>query len=167
MRLSRPSFLYPSRLGLERPFTECSSQTTVPDLLVSAPPPFQLVRGLNASWHFAVRKFKPILLFIDSFEISVDKLDHYHTPSITSHTLAGRICVLSNGVVLGYVAPDPNYCTPLLVPDAASALHVSFTLRKRATSGRRIQLKQIVSFQCISPVLLLSFLDRTISGVRY
>jgi hypothetical protein len=83
-------------------------------------------------------------------------------------TYTGIIQVLSNGVVLGFVAPDPNYWTPLLVPDAASALQVQFTLPKRATSGSQLQLTQLVSCQYIllfSPTLNFLMLERSAGSV--
>jgi hypothetical protein len=43
---------------------------------------------------------------------------------------------------LGYVAPDPNYWTPLLTPDIGSALAISFSLPDGATSGSQLDLTQ-------------------------
>lgn len=100
---------------------------------------------------------------IDSFHNLGDKPDHKE-----SVIHSGRIQVSNNGAVLGYVAPDPNYWTPMLVPDAASALHVSFTLHKDAKSGTRLQLLQSVSSRLFASLLFnRNMIIRTIRGARY
>lgn len=57
-------------------------------------------------------------------------------------TYRGVIQVLSSvdGASLGYVATDVNYWTPLLTPDLATALIVSFSLPSGATSGSTLDL---------------------------
>jgi hypothetical protein len=60
--------------------------------------------------------------------------------SLPSQTYNVVIQVLSDGTSLGYVAPDPNYWTPLLTPDINSALQVSFNLPVGATSGSQLGL---------------------------
>jgi len=65
-------------------------------------------------------------------------------PSSTpSQTYTVVIQVFSGSTSLGYVAPDPNYWTPLLTPDASSALRVSFSLPVGATSGSQLGLTQL------------------------
>jgi hypothetical protein len=67
--------------------------------------------------------------------------------SVPKVTYTGVIQVLtsssSDGVSLGYIAPDPNYWTPLLTPDINSALRVSFQLDQGATSGSQLALTQL------------------------
>jgi len=61
-------------------------------------------------------------------------------------TYRGVIQVLAaaDNSVLGFIADDPNYWTPLLTPDQASALVVSFTLPNGATSGSTLDLTAMV-----------------------
>jgi hypothetical protein len=71
---------------------------------------------------------------------------HHHKPHpshVPKATYKGVIQVLADGNSLGYVAPDPNYWTPLLTPDINSALSVSFQLHHGATSGSRLALTQL------------------------
>jgi len=63
--------------------------------------------------------------------------------SLPSVTYSVVIQVLSGDTVLGYVAPDPNYWTPLITPDINSALRVSFQLPLGATSGSQLGLTQL------------------------
>ncbi|KAF8192686.1 hypothetical protein K438DRAFT_1762032 [Mycena galopus ATCC 62051] len=51
---------------------------------------------------------------------------------------SGVIQVFSGVMSLGYVAPDPNYWTPLLTPDITAALQVSFQLAQGSTSGSQL-----------------------------
>jgi len=44
-----------------------------------------------------------------------------------------------DGVPSGYVAIDPNYWTPLIQPDAASGLVVTFKVPTGATSATRVE----------------------------
>jgi len=62
------------------------------------------------------------------------------TPKIT---LKGVIQVFSGDTSLGYVAPDPNYWTPLLTPDINSALSISFQLAAGATSASDVAFTQL------------------------
>jgi len=59
---------------------------------------------------------------------------------LPSQTYNVVIQVMSDATSLGYVAPDPNYWTPLLTPDINSALRVSFSLPVGATSGSQLGL---------------------------
>lgn len=59
-------------------------------------------------------------------------------------TYSGVIQVFSGPTSLGYVAPDPNYWTPLLTPDINSALHISFQLPSGATSGSQLDFNSLV-----------------------
>ena len=76
-------------------------------------------------------------------------------PSATPmQTLTGVIQVRSDGVSLGYVAPDPNYWTPLLTPDINSALKISFQMAVGATSANALNFQQlnVRPLQSICPI---------------
>ncbi|KAF8956766.1 hypothetical protein BDZ97DRAFT_1925139 [Flammula alnicola] len=60
--------------------------------------------------------------------------------SVPSTTYTVVIQVMSGSSSLGYVATDPNYWTPLLVPSTSDALHLSFSLPVGATSGSQLDL---------------------------
>jgi hypothetical protein len=51
--------------------------------------------------------------------------------------------VKNGDTVLGYVASDPNYWTPLLSPDAGSALRISFDASVAATSVSSVAFTQL------------------------
>ena len=56
------------------------------------------------------------------------------TPTVTS--ISGVLQVMAEGgVSLGYIAPDPNYWTPLLTPDVTAALGITFLLPGGATQA--------------------------------
>ncbi|KAJ7054557.1 hypothetical protein C8F01DRAFT_1374194 [Mycena amicta] len=58
-------------------------------------------------------------------------------------TYSGVLQVFSGDVSLGYIAPDPNYWTPLLTADANSALQVSFQLNQGSTAGSQLDFTQL------------------------
>ncbi|KDR65070.1 hypothetical protein GALMADRAFT_149016 [Galerina marginata CBS 339.88] len=61
-------------------------------------------------------------------------------PTVT-YTVVAQ--VFQDTTSLGYVAPDPNYWTPLLTPDINSALRLSFSLPMGATAGSGLTLTQL------------------------
>jgi hypothetical protein len=63
------------------------------------------------------------------------------TAYVTTYT--GIIEVFSGSTSLGYIAPDPNYWTPLLTPDPTAALTISFQLPQGATSGSQLNFNQL------------------------
>jgi hypothetical protein len=69
--------------------------------------------------------------------------DHPQPSPVPKVTYSGVIQVFTDGVSLGYIAPDPNYWTPLLTPDINSALRISFQLDQGATSGSQLALTQL------------------------
>jgi hypothetical protein len=62
------------------------------------------------------------------------------TPKITK---TGVIAVRNGDAFLGYIAPDPNYWTPLLTPDINSALSISFEAAVGATSANDVAFTQL------------------------
>jgi len=62
------------------------------------------------------------------------------TPPVTYTKV---IQVFSGTTSLGYIAPDPNYWTPLLTPDISSALQVSFSLPSGVTTGAQVDFTQL------------------------
>jgi len=65
------------------------------------------------------------------------------TSALPPVTYSGVIQVFSGTSSLGYVAPDPNYWTPLLTPDISSALSISFQLPEGATSGSQLNMNEL------------------------
>ncbi|KDR66951.1 hypothetical protein GALMADRAFT_258854 [Galerina marginata CBS 339.88] len=61
-------------------------------------------------------------------------------PTVT-YTVVAQ--VFQDTTSLGFVAPDPNYWTPLLTPSIDSALRLSFSLPLGATSGSQLSLTML------------------------
>ncbi|KAK3361111.1 hypothetical protein B0T24DRAFT_114445 [Lasiosphaeria ovina] len=57
-------------------------------------------------------------------------------PALATHS--GILQVKSGDTVLGYIAPDPNYWTPLLTADANAALGISFVSAAGATAVTQV-----------------------------
>jgi len=65
------------------------------------------------------------------------------TATATLTTYSGILQVKSGDTSLGYIAPDPNYWTPLLTPDLNSALRISFQALGGATSVTSVSFTQL------------------------
>jgi len=143
---TRPLAFLLLALGLSNlPWTSATAvcQTEIPCSVISGrspiPPVSEISKRLDFTNAERLRKRLPLLP-----PSRVARHNDQPNPSpVPKVTYSGVIQVYTDGVSLGYIAPDPNYWTPLLTPDINSALRVSFQLDQGATAGSQLALTQL------------------------